>query len=65
MPKPFALRDRAELEAFARDTLGLNTLEAWDLAYVSEKLRVARYAFSEQEVKRYFPNPRCWRACLG
>lgn len=63
--KPFALRDRAELEAFARDTLGLNTLEAWDLAYVSEKLRVARYAFSEQEVKRYFPEPKVLAGLFG
>jgi oligopeptidase A len=56
--RPFALRDRAELEAFARDELGMPTLEAWDIAYVSEKLRVARYAFSDQEVKQYFPEPK-------
>lgn len=56
--RPFALRDRAELEQYARDALGLETLEAWDLSYVSEKLRVARYAFSDQEVKQYFPEPR-------
>jgi oligopeptidase A len=29
-------------------------MEAWDVAYVSEKLLQARYAFSEQEVKQYF-----------
>lgn len=56
--RPFALRDRAELEAFARDELGMRELEAWDLSYVSEKLRVARYAFSDQEVKQYFPEPK-------
>lgn len=56
--KPYALRDRAELEAFARDELGLATLEAWDIAYAGEKLREARYAFSEQELKAYFPEPR-------
>ncbi|WP_215778577.1 M3 family metallopeptidase [Paludibacterium sp. B53371] len=56
--RPFALRDRAELEAFAREELGMDHLEAWDLAYVSEKLRVARYAFSDQEVKQYFPEPK-------
>ena len=53
--KPFALRDRQELEAFAAEQLGLNDLQAWDLAWASEKLREARYAFSEQEVKQYFP----------
>ena len=52
--RPYAQRDRAELEAFARDELGLPTLEAWDLAYASDKLKQARYSFSEQEVKPYF-----------
>ncbi|HEX2649066.1 MAG TPA: M3 family metallopeptidase [Burkholderiales bacterium] len=56
--RPFAERDLAELRAFARDTLGLEKLESWDLAYASEKLRAARYAFSDQEVKQYFPEPQ-------
>ncbi|MEW6253341.1 MAG: M3 family metallopeptidase, partial [Planctomycetota bacterium] len=56
--RPYAERDYAEMQAFARDTLGYDTLEAWDNAYVSEKLRVARYSFSDQEVKQYFPEPR-------
>jgi len=56
--KPFAERDLAELKAFAKDELGLDPLEPWDVAYASEKLRVARYAFSEQEVKEYLPEPK-------
>lgn len=56
--KPYAQRDRAELEAFARDELGLGTLEAWDLAYASEKLKQARYSYSAQEVKQYFTEPK-------
>jgi oligopeptidase A len=53
--RPHAERDLAELREFAREALGLAKLEAWDLAYASEKLRQERYAFSDQEVKRYFP----------
>jgi oligopeptidase A len=53
--KPYATRDLEEVSAFARAELGMSKLEAWDLAYASEKLRVARYAFSDQEVKQYFP----------
>jgi oligopeptidase A len=53
--KPYARRDLEEVTAFAKSELGLDKLEAWDLAYASEKLRVARYAFSDQEVKQYFP----------
>ena len=56
--RPYAEKDLAELQAFARDALGLGDLQAWDNAYVSEKLRVARYSFSDQEVKQYFPEPR-------
>ncbi|WP_300330066.1 M3 family metallopeptidase [Accumulibacter sp.] len=52
--RPFAERDVAELRAFARTELGLATLEAWDVAYASEKLLQQRYAFSEHEVKQYF-----------
>ncbi|MBC7859726.1 MAG: M3 family metallopeptidase [Burkholderiaceae bacterium] len=53
--RPYAEQDLAELRAFAKDELGLDTLEAWDLPYASEKLQERRYAFSAQEVKRYFP----------
>ncbi|MDR3212582.1 MAG: M3 family metallopeptidase [Azoarcus sp.] len=56
--KPFAERDLAELSAFAREELGLDPLEPWDIAYASEKLREQRYAYSDQEVKQYFPEPR-------
>ncbi len=55
---PFARRDWAELTAFARSELGLEQVEAWDVAWVSEKLRVKRYAFSDNEVKQYFPEPQ-------
>jgi oligopeptidase A len=53
--RPYAERDLEELTEFARQELGLDRLEAWDLAYASEKLRQKRYAFSDQEVKQYFP----------
>jgi oligopeptidase A len=53
--RPFAEKDMAELREFARAELGLTELHAWDIAYSSEKLREQRYAFSEQEVKQYFP----------
>jgi oligopeptidase A len=55
---PFARKDYAELREFAAGELGLARLEAWDLAFASEKLRVSRYAFSDQEVKQYFPESK-------
>jgi oligopeptidase A len=56
--RPFAERDLAELGEFAARELGLPDLQAWDISYASEKLRQARYAYSEQEVKQYLPEPR-------
>jgi oligopeptidase A len=55
--KPFAARDLQELRAFAASELGLADVQPWDVAWASEKLRQQRYAFSEQEVKQYFPQP--------
>jgi oligopeptidase A len=56
--RPYAEQDLAELSTFARDELGIDKLEAWDLTYASEKLRERRYAFSAQQVKEYFPEPK-------
>lgn len=56
--KPSAERDWQELQDFAKDRLGWMDLQAWDISYVSEKLRVVRYDFSDQEVKQYFPEPQ-------
>ena len=53
--RPFAERDLAEVREFARTELGLDTLESWDMSWASEKLKLARYAFSDDEVKQYFP----------
>ena len=57
-PRPMRERDLAELRDFARSELGLADLQSWDLAYASEKLKEARYAFSDQEVKQYFTEPK-------
>ncbi|MBL8491073.1 MAG: M3 family metallopeptidase, partial [Rhodocyclaceae bacterium] len=56
--RPFAERDIAELRRFAAEELGMPALESWDIAWSSEKLKEARYAFSDEEVRQYFPEPR-------
>lgn len=53
--RPFAERDLAELREFAVRELGLAKLESWDMAWAAEKLKLARYDFSDDEVKQYFP----------
>jgi oligopeptidase A len=56
--RPHAERDLAELREFAAARLGLPDLQPWDIGYAAEKLKEARFAFSEQEVKQYFTEPR-------
>ncbi len=53
--RPYAEKDLFELRDFASKELDLPKLSSWDVSYASEKLRERRYAFSEQEVKQYFP----------
>ncbi len=63
--KPFALQDKEALLAFAQNELGLGNVEPWDLTYAAEKLREAKYAFSEQEVKSYFPISKVLAGLFG
>ena len=62
---PYAQRDLAELKEFGSRHLGLDDLQPWDVAYASEKLRVARYAFSDQDVKQYFPEQQVLGGMFG
>ncbi len=55
--KPYAERDMQELVAYAKK-LGITDMQAWDVGYVSEKLREEKYVFSDQEVKQYFPEDK-------
>jgi oligopeptidase A len=63
--RPYAEKDLAELRAFAKDQLGIEDMQAWDVTYASEKLREQRYAFSAQEVKQYFPEPKVVAGLFG
>ena len=56
--RPYAEKDVADLRAFAAEQLSLSNPQPWDYAYIGEKLKEARYAFSEQEVKQYFTAPK-------
>ena len=56
--KPFAQQDLTELRTFAAEQHGVQDLQAWDVGFYSEKLREARYGFSDEEVKQYFPEGR-------
>ncbi len=55
--KPYAQQDMQELQTYAAK-LGISDMQAWDVAYVSEKLREQKYAYLDQEVKQYFPEAK-------
>ena len=55
--RPQAQRELADLADFAAEHLGITDLQPWDIGYAAEKLRQARFDFSEEEVKPYFPLP--------
>jgi oligopeptidase A len=63
--KVFAENDLAELREYAAAQLSLKDLQSWDVGYASEKLREQRYAFSEQEVKQYFPEDAVLSGLFG
>lgn len=46
------------LESFAKQHQGPEKLQAWDVAYYSEKLRQQQYAFSDEDLRPYFALPR-------
>lgn len=52
---PQARADYAEVVAFAQQHHQVDALEAWDLAYYSEKLKQNTYAISDEELRPYFP----------
>ncbi len=53
--KPQALKDIEQLTAFAKEHYQADTLEAWDIAYYSEKLKEQTYKISDEQLKPYFP----------
>jgi oligopeptidase A len=63
--RPFAEKDVADLREFACSTLGINDPQPWDWPFISEKLKEARYAFSEQAVKQYFTLPKVLAGLFG
>ena len=56
--RPYGEKDVADMRAFAAEQLKIDSPQAWDWPYIGEKLKEARYAFSEQEVKQYFTAPK-------
>ncbi|MBY0545398.1 MAG: M3 family metallopeptidase [Gammaproteobacteria bacterium] len=58
LARPFAQKEIQTLEAFAKEEDDLEKLEAWDLAYYSEKLQKKLFDFTNEELRPYFPEEK-------
>lgn len=55
---PAARKEFANLQAFAKDELGLESLQAWDVGFASERYKQQCFSLSEEALKPYFPASR-------
>ena len=53
--RPAAKKEYDELVSYARTAHGVDHLEAWDVAYYSDKLQQAKHNFSQEDLRPYFP----------
>ena len=56
--RPVALEEFDELRAHGREVLGIEELQAWDLAWIGEHLRRARHDLSQEMLRPWFPVDR-------
>ena len=50
-----AKQDLTELKAYVKQEFNVESLEAWDVGYYSEKLRQHKYDISQETLRPYFP----------
>lgn len=55
---PQAKKELNELRRFAEDAGLVDALQPWDTVYYSEKLKKAKFDFTEEELREYFPLER-------
>jgi len=56
--KPQAEKEYQSLKKFARKECNINNIAAWDIMFISEKLKQKKYGLSQEELKPYFPAPK-------
>jgi oligopeptidase A len=60
-----ALQDWQELQDFAKSEGHKMPLEAWDIAYFSERLKEKTLGFNEEALRVYFPLSQVWHGLLN
>ena len=54
---PAAKQDLSQLQKYAQD-YGIDELQAWDSAYIAEKVKQSEFSLSQEEIRPYFPLPK-------
>ncbi|WP_426137933.1 M3 family metallopeptidase [Psychrobacter sp. TWR1-1-1] len=54
---PAAKQDLAQLQKYAQD-YDIEELQAWDSAYIAEKVKQSEFSLSQEEIRPYFPLPK-------
>lgn len=54
-----------ELKSFAAERSGTRDLQAWDIAYYTEKLREHKFHLTQEELRPYFPLPQVLEGMFG
>lgn len=52
---PYFAAEVTELSEFAAEEFGIETIQPWDVAYVSEKLRQKKFSLDSEKLRPYFP----------
>jgi len=52
---PLAKKEFEQLQQYTKEEFDIRKLQAWDVAYYSEKLKQKEYGISQEELKPYFP----------
>ena len=60
-----ARKEFDELQVFAKQHLGLDTLEAWDIAFATEAMRLQAYDVSQEALRPYFPADKVIRGMFS
>lgn len=56
--KPFAEKEFKELQEFAKKSGLQDTLQNWDISFYAERLREQKFAYTDEELRPYFPMPK-------
>jgi len=60
-----AAKELDALREFAKKEYGLETIEVWDLPYLSEKLSEQQYNISQERLRPYFPQEKVLKGLFG